>query len=300
MSNPKFKIKDGVLIKCKDNGCAVIEVPDSVNEIGENAFNTYDSRNVRKIILPNTVKKINRNAFSDLESLNIPSSVEFISKHMFEDKSEIKNITFEDSYLVEKYDCPNSEIPLPYISSWPLPINPDTYRQAFKSRPDIKRIFINYSRSFMKAVSTHEFLSLIDDVCKIKKFYMSYYECNGNLISENYGSYKFSHIIPADICFSTMPDHFSVQYTKYTLRELSDGWPGCRVEKKTIRSNEDRAVCFDTSQDDMSQHYGSNAYIELLEKIEDSSVYNYYAEYRPQVIKIFRERENNTLVTSKP
>ncbi len=55
---PGFKIEDGILLKCYDNGYEIIEVPDTVTEIAENAFVSCENcKQIKEIILPNTVKR---------------------------------------------------------------------------------------------------------------------------------------------------------------------------------------------------------------------------------------------------
>ncbi len=191
------------------------------------------------------------------------------------------------------------DAPLPYVSAWPLPINFDTYRKAFEERPDIKRIFIKHNKRWLKAVSVDEFLALIDEFCKIRKFYKVKYEWNGSLIKDFHGRYNFSPISIGEICFDTMPDHFRIEYTKNTLREDKDGWPRCSRDSMYISSADNRKVCFDTSQDDMSSYYGPDGYIELLERIEDSPLYEEYSKTHPEIIKACRNNETKILRTVK-
>ena len=113
-----FIIKAGVLEKYNGES-PVVTIPDSVKEIGENAFKGLK---IEQVIIPNGMSSIGSHAFSDctcltsitipdsvtsidyafngctsLTSITIPNSVTSIGSHAFSDCTSLTSITIPDS-----------------------------------------------------------------------------------------------------------------------------------------------------------------------------------------------------------
>ena len=97
-NNNDFVIKNGVLKKYTGKGENVVTIPNSVTEIGKNAFEGCSS--LTEIKIPNDVTTIGDWAFlgcSSLTEIEIPNSVTEIGDSAFKDCSSLKNITIPDS-----------------------------------------------------------------------------------------------------------------------------------------------------------------------------------------------------------
>lgn len=102
------------------------KVPDSVREIGENAF--YGCKFLQSIDLPNGLEMIGDSAFygSGLTSINIPKKVNVLSESVFSDCEQLSSVKIPDSVCqikefafnsctsLEKIDLPNK---IKYIAS---------------------------------------------------------------------------------------------------------------------------------------------------------------------------------------
>ena len=92
-----YVIRSGVLVDYRGES-PIVEIPDNVTEIGENAFK---GRKVTNVSIPSSVKRIGDNAFSgctELTELRIPSSVETIGKQSAENLS----LFFDENSKIEE------------------------------------------------------------------------------------------------------------------------------------------------------------------------------------------------------
>ena len=92
-----FVIKNGVLEKYTGNETKVV-IPDSVTEIGDNAFSGCKS--LKEITIPDSVIDIGERAFEGCESLTsitIPDSVTEIYDETFKGCRSLKEIIIPDS-----------------------------------------------------------------------------------------------------------------------------------------------------------------------------------------------------------
>ena len=79
-------------------GCKNTVIPDSVTEIGEDAFR--ESTGLTSIVIPNSVTKIGNSAFegcTGLKSIVIPDSMTEIGSHAFRGCTDLKSIVIPDS-----------------------------------------------------------------------------------------------------------------------------------------------------------------------------------------------------------
>lgn len=95
-----FKVKNGVLIKYIGNGGEVV-IPDTITEIGQNAFDR--SQKLTCIKIPSSVKKIGISAFHDCKNLNkviLPSTLSEIMEFAFEDCQKLTEIEIPESVKI--------------------------------------------------------------------------------------------------------------------------------------------------------------------------------------------------------
>ena len=113
-----FVVVNGVLVDY--NGAAAsVRIPDTVNSIGDYAFNECYS--LENIIIPKSVTSIGRYAFSSCESikkLTIPDSVTSIGNYAFNECTSLKDITISNNLksigIGSFYNCSSlSKITLP-------------------------------------------------------------------------------------------------------------------------------------------------------------------------------------------
>lgn len=100
------------IIETKNNklvlGCSKTMIPDSVNEIGDSAFEVC--KGLTGITIPDSVVKIGKAAFegcSGLTSITIPASVKVINGNPFEDCVNLSNIVVDEGNTVydSRDDC---------------------------------------------------------------------------------------------------------------------------------------------------------------------------------------------------
>lgn len=92
----KFRIKNGILKKA--DVCGNVVIPDSVTEIGEEAFK--DCTGLTSVVLPKSVKKIGYGAFeycTNLTTIDIPDSVTEIGEKAFRGCTGLTTIDIPDS-----------------------------------------------------------------------------------------------------------------------------------------------------------------------------------------------------------
>ena len=97
-----FIIKNGVLKKYRGNETKVV-IPDSVKEIGEDAFRGCES--LKEITIPDSVTEIGECAFfccKSLEEITIPDSVKKIGKGTFSGCEDLVIKAPENSFA-QKY-----------------------------------------------------------------------------------------------------------------------------------------------------------------------------------------------------
>ena len=81
-----------------DSNLTSIAIPNSVTNIGDNAF--YGCNNLKSVEIPNSVKSIGDYAFSgcnNLKSVTIPNSVTSIGDNAFRECSNLKSVEIPDS-----------------------------------------------------------------------------------------------------------------------------------------------------------------------------------------------------------
>ena len=104
IDNRNIKVKDGTLSiskgAFKDVNIESIEIPNSVLEIGAEAFN--NCRNLTDVILPANLKRIEESTFENCKNLNsidIPESVTEIGKDAFSNCENLKSISLKQGLL---------------------------------------------------------------------------------------------------------------------------------------------------------------------------------------------------------
>ncbi len=86
--------KDGVLLRVATGNISSYEIPETITEIGEAAFN--GAEDLTSVIIPNTVTSIANSAFADCKNLidiTIPDSVKMLRSSIFWRCSELTTIT---------------------------------------------------------------------------------------------------------------------------------------------------------------------------------------------------------------
>ena len=105
MTNNLLVIINNILIDGR--GCSGdVIIPDSVTEIGDNAF--WDCKSIDSIIVPNSVASIGNSAFSyctNLKSITIPDSVTNISDQVFCGCTSLESITIPNGVTSVGYDA---------------------------------------------------------------------------------------------------------------------------------------------------------------------------------------------------
>lgn len=103
-NNPKYDSRNNcnAIIETKTNtliyGCLNTVIPDSVTQIGNNAFYSYND--LKTITIPNSVTSIGDGAFfscENIEDLTIPNSVKSIGDMAFQYCQSLKTITIPES-----------------------------------------------------------------------------------------------------------------------------------------------------------------------------------------------------------
>ena len=93
MTHSNFIIENDILIKCLNKNMTIIEIPDGVTKIYNNAF-AY-CRELKKIILPDSLQIIDDYAFyfcKKLEYIDIPFNVIEIGRYAFAFCQKLKSI----------------------------------------------------------------------------------------------------------------------------------------------------------------------------------------------------------------
>ena len=87
-----FTIENGILVGCDINS-GTVRIPDTVTEIGEDAF--YNCASLESITIPDTVTKIDERAFENcswLKSITIPDSVTELGIDVFKHCTSLQNV----------------------------------------------------------------------------------------------------------------------------------------------------------------------------------------------------------------
>ena len=87
-----FTIENGILVGCDINS-GTVRIPDTVTEIGEDAF--YNCASLESITIPDTVTKIDERAFENcswLKSITIPDSVTELGIDAFKHCTSLQNV----------------------------------------------------------------------------------------------------------------------------------------------------------------------------------------------------------------
>ena len=100
-NNYNFVMNGTVLKKCDDSIHGTVIIPNSVTEIGREAF--LNCTNITSVYIPNSVTTIGNNAFADCKALSniiIPDSVTLIGTGAFLRCTSLANISLPDSITI--------------------------------------------------------------------------------------------------------------------------------------------------------------------------------------------------------
>ena len=106
-NGPEFEIENGVLLKYRGKGGAVV-IPNEVREIGAEAFEYFDT--IVSVTIPRTVRAIGDAAFNECKNLTallIPNSVTEIGDSAFSNCGKLQSLTVEagNSVYCGKGNC---------------------------------------------------------------------------------------------------------------------------------------------------------------------------------------------------
>lgn len=104
-----FTIENGVLEDFLDDSLTTVVIPNSVTEIGHDAF--LNCGTVVSVVIPDSVTTIIEDAFfhcASLHTLGIPASVTEIGNHAFDDCPKLTSVTvvagsYGEAHMKEKY-----------------------------------------------------------------------------------------------------------------------------------------------------------------------------------------------------
>lgn len=102
MEKADFICEDNTLLEFRNiRNYSYVDVPDYIKVIGDGAFAHKECWQIKEITLPNSITEIGENAFDmcrSLENINIPDSVKVIKGWAFDDCRSLKSIEIP-------YDC---------------------------------------------------------------------------------------------------------------------------------------------------------------------------------------------------